>query len=632
MENEPKINILLVDDRPENLVALEAILESLQQNLILVNSGAEALRRLLVEEYAVILMDVQMPGMDGFEAAALIKEREKSRHIPIIFVTAISKDARYVFQGYSAGAVDYIFKPFDADILRSKVSVFVDLFKKTQEIKRQAELLRHNEQQEKERQLAALEIALERRHMDELATSEARLSQFKATLDATLDAVFIFEPDTLRFSYVNQGATKQLGYTCDEMLQMTPQQLQLTAGDATSEVVAANTQDYQTLLAPLLDGTAASSTFQTAHRHRDGHSIPVEVSVQFVTPPGDSGRFVAMVRDITERKRTEESLILAKEEAERANRAKSEFISGISHELRTPLNAIIGFSKLLLNPRVGNLNDDQGMYIQDIVQSAEHLLQLINDLLDLSKIEAGKLTLEPKMFSLVELLDQSLIIVRDKAVQQHLTLKTEIAPSVAALPYVFADQRKVKQIMYNLLSNAVKFTPDGGSITVGAHSGTGHGSAEDNPLDSPVDSSPLTPGAEVIISVRDTGIGISAEHQARVFGAFEQVDSTYARRQQGTGLGLALAKRMVELHGGRIWLDSAVGEGSTFSFSLPLVTEAPPEAALDAAPKNLAPNENELNMNGSASETPDTIATGAKAALPVPPTGIEAQPKEAVSR
>ncbi|MBV9468348.1 MAG: response regulator, partial [Abitibacteriaceae bacterium] len=309
IQTESKVNILLVDDRPENLLALEAILEPLQQNLIKAESGEEALRHLLVDEYAVILMDVQMPGMDGFETAALIKEREKTRHIPIIFVTAISKDARYVFKGYSAGAVDYIFKPFDPDILRSKVNVFVDLFRKTEQVKRQGELLRQSEQRDKERQLAELERALERRHMEELAASEARLSQFKATLDATLDAVLIFDPETLRFSYANQGALKQLGYSYDEMLQMTPYDIQAQCSE----------EEYRAIIAPLADGSGTSQTFETIHRDHRGHEMPVEVLLQFVTPPGDTGRFIAIVRDITERKRTEASLIQAKEEAERAN-------------------------------------------------------------------------------------------------------------------------------------------------------------------------------------------------------------------------------------------------------------------------------------------------------------------------
>ncbi|HVF10641.1 MAG TPA: ATP-binding protein [Abditibacteriaceae bacterium] len=557
LQSPSQANLLLVDDRPENLLALAAILEPLGQNLVQAHSGVEALKYLLAYDFAVILMDVQMPGLDGFETAALIKQRERSRHIPIIFVTAISKDERYVFQGYEAGAVDYIFKPFQPDILKSKVAVFIDLFRKGEEIKRQAALLRENERRQKELEMRELERALERRRLDELAASEAKLNEFKMTLDAALDCISIFDSKTLHFTYLNQGAFNQLGYeTCDELLSMTPVDIEPECDEPR----------FRALLEPLIQGERASIMFETVHRRKDGSDVPVEVFLQFIAPPAQEPRFVAIVRDITERKRVEQSLILAKEQAERANRAKSDFISSISHELRTPLNAIIGFSKLMLNPRVGPLNEDQTAYMQDVVQSADHLLQLINDILDISKIEAGKMAVELMPFCLVELLEHSLGIIREKAKQHDLKIATAFAPEVVELPPVVADQRKIKQVMYNLLSNAAKFTPAGGSITV-------HAACEGN--------SCAAPGSNVIISVEDTGIGIAPDHQARIFGAFEQVDTSYERQQQGTGLGLTLTKQIVEMHGGRVWLTSTPGVGSTFSFSLPLLLS---EAGSAAAP------------------------------------------------
>jgi len=546
LQSPGKANLLLVDDRPENLLALAAILEPLGHNLIQAQSGTAALKHVLADDFAVILMDVQMPGLDGFETAALIKEREKSRHIPIIFVTAISKDERYVFQGYEAGAVDYIFKPFQPDILKSKVAVFIDLFQKGEKIKRQAALLRDNERRQKELEMSELERALERRHLAQLGESEARLNQFKMTLDAALDCILIFDPPSLQFTYLNQGALNQLGYEdCRDLLSMTPP----------SVMPEFNDESFRALIEPLIQNERDSITFETLHRRKDGSDIPVEVFLQFIAPPQQQSRFVAIVRDITERRRVQESLIFAKEQAERANRAKSDFISSISHELRTPLNAIIGFSKLMLNPRVGPLNEDQSAYMQDVVQSADHLLQLINDVLDLSKIEAGKMALEAAPFCLVETLEQSLGIIREKARQHSLQVSTEFVPEVINLPPVLADQRKIKQVMYNLLSNAAKFTPDGGSITVRAVIEDSDGGA----------------APDVVVSVEDSGIGIALDHQERIFGAFEQVDSSYARQQQGTGLGLALTKEIVEMHGGRVWLTSVPSEGSTFSFSLPLL-------------------------------------------------------------
>ena len=451
-EEDFTASILLVDDRPENLIALEATLEPLGQRLVKARSGSEALRHVLTEDFALILLDVQMPGMDGFETAALIKERERSRHIPIIFVTAINTSPQYIFKGYEAGAVDYLPKPIDEDILKSKVTVFVDLYKKNEQVKRQAELLRLSEQREAERQQLEREYARE--------------------------------------------------------------------------------QEYVAVL------------------------------------------------------------IAAKEEAERANLAKSEFISSVSHELRTPLNAILGFTKLMLNPRVGALNEDQSAYMQDILQSSDHLLHVINDILDLSRIEAGKMSVHFTSFPLAPALEQSLSIVREQAREHNLKLLLEIAPAIVALPPIVADQRKIKQILYNLLANAVKFTPEGGTITLSAvcespevarERQTKKQDAWDRRAASEPqgDGIPCETGESVIIRVRDTGIGIPPEHHERIFRAFEQVDSSHARQKQGTGLGLALTKRLVELHGGSIEITSEVDKGSEFSFRLPLVPSSDPNAAAE---------------------------------------------------
>jgi PAS domain S-box-containing protein len=538
--NSEITKILLVDDRAENLLTLEAILEPLcrQQNASVVRamSGEEALRHLLQDDFALILLDVQMPELDGFETAALIKERPRSRHIPIIFITAINTDRQHVFRGYSAGAVDYISKPFDPDILRSKVAVFIELFQKTQQ-------LRAIEQREAQRQLEERERELQQRHLQELAESEARLSRFKETLDATLDCVFIFDAQTLKFSYVNQGAVEQFGYTPQEFLEMTPLDME-TGFDEIS---------FREMTEPLIAGEWASLLFERSARHKDGHQVPVEVFLQYMASNGDGPRFVAIVRDITQRKKMEESLIEAKNQAEAANRAKSEFLASMSHELRTPLNVILGFSKLLLNPQIGELNNDQKTYMHDVVESAEHLLLLINDVLDLSKIEAGKLTLECAPVCLAEVLLGSLSVVREKARAHNLQLETCIAPAVSELPPVSADARKIKQVLFNLLSNAAKFTPDGGSITLRAE----------------LIESTLSPLC-VAIAVQDTGIGIAPENLERIFGDFEQIDSSYARQQPGTGLGLALSRRLCELHGGNLTVESQVGKGSTFTLTLPL--------------------------------------------------------------
>ena len=228
-----------------------------------------------------------------------------------------------------------------------------------------------------------------------------------------------------------------------------------------------------------------------------------------------------------------------------ASRHKSEFLANMSHELRTPLNAILGFSEALGERYFGELNEKQDEYVKDIHGSGKHLLSLINDILDLSKIEAGKMELELADFDLPAALQNALILVKERAQRHGVTLGLEIAPGIGTIR---ADERKFKQIMLNLLSNAVKFTPEGGAVAVAAKPN----------------------GSAIEVSVADTGPGIAPADQAAVFEEFKQVGRDSARKAEGTGLGLSLAKRFVELHGGAIRVESAVGKGATFSFTLPI--------------------------------------------------------------
>jgi signal transduction histidine kinase len=277
-------------------------------------------------------------------------------------------------------------------------------------------------------------------------------------------------------------------------------------------------------------------------------------------------------RTVALQESTEKSLLLA-QQARAANQAKSEFLANMSHELRTPLNHVIGFTELVADKRVGDLNEVQEEYLTDVLQSSRHLLSLINDVLDLAKVEAGKMELEVREMNLRSLLDSSLVMVREKAIKHGIGLLTELDGAPETL---MADERKLKQVIYNLLSNAVKFTPDGGSVTLSARPLSGEeiraavsgrsGERFSSLLDRAEGSSPW-----LALSVEDTGVGIPEEDLERIFDPFEQGDNSPARKYQGTGLGLSLTRRLVELHGGAIWAQSTgEAQGSRFTFAIPV--------------------------------------------------------------
>jgi signal transduction histidine kinase/DNA-binding response OmpR family regulator len=550
-------SILLVDDRPENLLALEAILEPLGQTLVRAASGDEALKALLTRDFAVILLDVQMPGLNGFETARLIKSRDRSKHIPIIFLTAISTEEVYVAKGYSVGAVDYISKPFHPEILRSKVSVFVDLYVKERQLERQAELLRESERRE-----------LELRHRARLRETEARLAE---VVDSAMDAIIAFD-GAQRITLFNRAAERMFGCKAKERIgesvarcfpdRFREEYLQRICSRAGTAVDLARDAPLARNGGGYGGGNGAAPQIETMTGLRGSdEEFPIEVTVSCLELPAGP-TYTVIARDVTERLRAEEALRqqteslaattaklrAANEELERAMGARSRFYAAMSHELRTPINAILGYIRLLLDDIYGPLNERQEESIQRTQKAAHHLLELVNDALDLSKIEAGKIELAIEAVRIPEIIDDLFVTVRPMA-DEHgcaLTLTCE-----GGLGVVRTDPRRVRQILLNLLSNAIKYG-EGKPITVTCRDREGGG---------------------VAVEVTDCGDGIPADELPRIFDEFVQVGKP--RLKEGTGLGLPISKRLATLLGGSIEVSSEPGRGSTFRMLLPPAAPVP---------------------------------------------------------
>jgi PAS domain S-box-containing protein len=394
-------------------------------------------------------------------------------------------------------------------------------------------------------------LMMRENRMRESATSELRRSL--GAIGAMQDAVFMYAPDTLRFFFANDGATRQLGYSRDELLRMTPLDLRPSFTEA----------EYRAMLAPLLDGRAASHHFTTVHRHKDGNDVPVEVVLQ-VVGEGAERCFVGLSRDVSEREKAEAAVRASQHELEAANRQldqaarlKDEFLANMSHELRTPLNAILGLSESLLEQVGGTLTPRQEKSIATIASSGSHLLALINDILDLSKVEAGKLDVYAERIELDDFCQSCLTFVRTQAMQKDIAISFDSGDAPDA---IHADPKRLKQILVNLLTNAVKFTPKGGRVGLMVSAPAGEG--------------------RVRFTVHDSGIGIAPGDQGKLFKAFSQVDSGLSRSQEGTGLGLVLVARLAELQGGSVAVESEAGRGSRFIVTLPLTASA---AAGDSA-------------------------------------------------
>ena len=525
--NSP-VKVLLVDDLPENLFALEVILSNENYLCVKANSGNEALKILLhQQDFAIILIDVQMPMMDGFETVELIRQIEKLKHVPIIFLTASMDNSQQIFKGYQAGAVDYMIKPLSPEILKAKVAVFVDLHKKNQELLVQAE------------QLKKLNTDL---------TAQKLLSEYSLSLiEASHDPLFAISPEG-KITDMNNASVKVIGIARKKLIG-TDFFDYFTEPQKAREV-------YQKVFEK---GSVADSPLIL--RHKKGKLIDVLFNGSVYKDDKENVLGVVIVaRDVTEQKRIATELIEAKifaelateiaEEAkinaENAVKTKQQFLSNMSHEIRTPMNAIIGFTKVVMR---SDLTVKQKEYLNAIKISGDALIVLINDILDLAKVDSGKMTFEKTPFKMKSSIAAMLHLFETKIQEKNLKLVKEYDSKIPNV--LVGDPVRLHQIILNLVSNAVKFTSKG-KITVS------------------VDL--LNEDDDTVIlkfAVTDTGIGISNEKIATIFENFQQATSETSRLYGGTGLGLAIAKQLIEPQGGNIQVKSTINEGSTFSFTLP---------------------------------------------------------------
>ena len=519
MDDKEKVNILLVDDQPAKLLSYAAILGQLGENLIEANSGREALEHLLRTDIAVVLADVCMPDLDGFELAAMIRAHPRCQRTAIIFVSGIHMTDLDRLKGYEVGAVDYVPVPVVPEILRARVSVFADLYRKT----RQLEHLNS----ELERRVAERTAELEASTLL-LRESEERLSTI---LQNTSAVISLWDADS-RFVHVNRRFEELFGVRSEAIRgrgvrDVFPADL--------AEAVERNHRRVLTARRPL----EIEETVPARDESRVYASVMAPLFDSFGAPCG----VVSVATDITERKHFENTL-------KQADQRKDEFLAMLSHELRNPLAPIRNAVQVL---SILGTSDSRFQEARDIiVRQVEHLTRLVDDLLDVSRLTRGKITLKKETVLLSDVVDAAVETSRPLIEQHEHSLSVRVVDPEIRLE---GDHARLVQVIANLLANAAKFTPKGGHISVVVERGAG----------------------DAVVRVRDTGVGISTAAQGRVFELFAQEETTLARSQGGLGIGLTLVKRLVDMHGGRVTVQSeGAGRGSEFKVTLPALASTAP--------------------------------------------------------
>jgi PAS domain S-box-containing protein len=499
--------VLLVDDHQPSLLALESVLKPLGQIVVTAESGEEALRQILEDDFALILMDLRMPDLDGLNAAQLIRERERSAKVPIIFLSAATVETAEIFKAYDQGAVDFLPKPCDPHVLRSKVRVFIDLYLKEEMIRRQAAQLMQRDRE-----------AFVRR-------GEAR---FRALLDSMPLCVLAIRPNGMVY-YWNRTVAEYLGKPPGEAPESSP--LEIVAPED-RENVASVWEHALRQIEPVQMQFRMRRANDGVDRWHICRAVPERDDDGWLT------NWIWAATDIND-------YFEAREEAEAANRAKDEFLATVSHELRNPLSAILGWARLLQS---GSLEQAKASRAVDvIVNNAQSQATLIEDILDISRAAQGKLGVHFETVDLASVVKAAVAAARPSAEDKKLNLSEQSEFSGPCL--IRGDANRLQQVVGNLLSNAVKFNPVGGSVTVRLR--------QDN--------------AHAELTVADTGRGIDPEFLPRLFERFHQADAGASRISSGLGLGLSISRHLVTLHHGTITAASeGEGKGAVFTVRLPL--------------------------------------------------------------
>jgi len=541
--------ILVVDDLPEKFLAYEAILEDLGQTLVYAASGAEALKLVLRDDFAVILLDVNMPEMDGFEAASLIRRRKKSATTPIIFLTAFADEMR-IAQGYASGAVDYIPTPVVPEILRAKVRVFVELFQMRQQAALQAE--------EHAKKLAAEEAA---RRFAFLAGAGDRLNRsldFDTTLKTFVELVIPYLAD-LSFVRVDEaGSDSSTACAWNESGGRNGFERNVDSGwvDALAYDFGRPVAIASDASTPVGALTLAGGSLVALPIASRGRSLGVLALAREADRPAFQESDVSLAQDIVNRGAVALENALLVQKIRETDRRKDEFIATLAHELRNPLAPVRNAVEIL---RRVDLSDVRILKARDIIdRQVRQLTRLVEDLLDVSRINSGKVELRRERVEAATIVERAVEISRAviEAGRHDLAVNLPTAPLTMDV-----DPVRIAQVVANILNNAAKYTQPGGRIELSAS----------------------RDGGEAVITVRDNGMGIPRKMLKEIFDMFTQVESALDRSQGGLGVGLSLTRKLVELHGGSVTAHSeGLGKGSEFVVRLPLTIDRPDRAPIGA--------------------------------------------------